>query len=325
MKYLFIVGLSVLVLLVLAFGAALAFGGPGQPPALASIGAPFKKVDFSSLPSLGTYRARDGATLGFRRYGPPAAIRGSVVLVHGSSASSASMHPLAQKLAAAGFEVLTLDIRGHGVSGTKGQIAYIGQLEDDLEDFVKSRTLARPATLVGLSAGGGFALRFAGSDRQDLFASYLLLSPYIRYDAPTQRPDAAEWARVGIPRFLALTLLERTGLRIFQTLPVIRFALSPEDQARLTPWYSYRLNRNFQPHDDYLADIRQSRRPMALVVGTADELFRPDQFEPLFRSAGKPIPVRQVPGVGHVTVILEPEAIQAALESLEGLQGVGGQ
>lgn len=321
MKFLLIAGLSVLAILVIAIGAALAFGGPGQPPTLASIGAPFKQVDFSNLPELHSYRARDGVLLGFRQYAPPAAVRGSAVLVHGSSASSASMHPLAQRLAAAGFEVFALDIRGHGASGTKGQIAYNGQLEDDLEDFVKSRTLAKPSTLVGLSAGGGFTLRFAGSTRQDLFSSYLLLSPYLRYDAPTFRQGGSEWARVGIPRFLVLSLLDGLGLKLFQDLPVTRFALSPEDQSRLTPWYSYRLNRNFGPHDDFRADIRQARLPMALVVGAADELFVPEQFGPVFEAAGKPIPVRVVPGVGHVTVILAPEAIQATLESLQGLQG----
>ena len=320
MKLLLIIGLSVLALLLLAFGAALAFGGPGQPSTMASIGDPFKTADFSSLPSLERYRARDGAQLGFRHYAPPGVIRGSAILIHGSSASSVSMHPLARGLAAAGFEVFTLDIRGHGDSGPKGQIAYIGQLEDDLEDFAKSRVLAQPSTLVGLSAGGGFALRFAGSARQDLFSSYLLLSPYLRYDAPTFRQGGPEWAQVGIPRFLALRLLDGVGLRIFQGLPVTRFALSPEDQARLTPWYGFRLNRNFQPHDDYQADIRQARRPMALVVGTADELFQADQFENVFRSAGKPIPVRLVPGVGHVTLILAPEAIQATVETLECLQ-----
>ena len=121
------------------------------------------------------FTARDGTKLAFRAY-PAAggAVKGSVVLLHGSSASSSSMHLMAKGIAAAGYAAYTLDIRGHGKSGTKGHIVYIGQLEDDLEDFVHSTKLAQPSTLAGFSSGGGFVLRFAGSPRQELFSNYLL-------------------------------------------------------------------------------------------------------------------------------------------------------
>src|SRR5207253_5450712 len=132
-----------------------------------------------------------GTKLAFRAY-PAAggAVKGSVVLLHGSSASSSSMHLMAKGFAAAGYAAYALDIRGHGKSGTKGHIAYIGQLEDDLEDFVHSTKLAQPSTLAGFSSGGGFVLRFAGSPRQELFSNYLLLSPWISQDAATLRPGS---------------------------------------------------------------------------------------------------------------------------------------
>src|SRR5207249_5267849 len=89
-----------------------------------------------------TLRLAMGTKLAFRAY-PAAggAVKGSVVLLHGSSASSSSMHLMGKGFAAAGYAAYTLDIRGHGKSGTKGHIAYIGQLEDDLEDFVHSTKL----------------------------------------------------------------------------------------------------------------------------------------------------------------------------------------
>ena len=37
----------------------------------------------------------------------------------------------------AGCETYAVDIRGHGGSGTRGDITYIGQLEDDLADLVR--------------------------------------------------------------------------------------------------------------------------------------------------------------------------------------------
>jgi non-heme chloroperoxidase len=51
-------------------------------------------------------------------------------------------------LSAAGFTTYALDIRGHGGSGDKGQIGYIGQLEDDLTDFMRAVSPSAPVTLL---------------------------------------------------------------------------------------------------------------------------------------------------------------------------------
>ena len=93
----------------------------------------FLKLDFSDLPALQHFVAKDGASLAYRLYSTSVTpANGSVVLVHGSSASSNSMHILAKAFAKAGYDAYALDVRGHGASGVKGQIGYIGQLEDDL-------------------------------------------------------------------------------------------------------------------------------------------------------------------------------------------------
>src|SRR6266480_1835131 len=146
MKRLLVTILIVVAVLVAALGLAIALGGPGKaPPPMSSINDPFKNVDFSDLPEATYVTARDGTKLAFRAYlAAGDAVKGSVVFVHGSSASSSSMHLMAKGFAAAGYAAYTLDIRGHGKSGTKGHIAYIGQLEDDLEDFVHSTKLAQP-------------------------------------------------------------------------------------------------------------------------------------------------------------------------------------
>jgi alpha-beta hydrolase superfamily lysophospholipase len=66
--------------------------------------------------------------------------------------------------------------------------AYFGQLEDDLEDLVavvRKTSPYQPLTLLGHSAGGGFALRIASSPIQNLFARTVLLAPYLGHDALT--------------------------------------------------------------------------------------------------------------------------------------------
>jgi non-heme chloroperoxidase len=243
-----------------------------------------------------------------------------VVLVHGSAGNSSSMHLLAKGFAGAGYAGFALDIRGHGASGSSGMIAYVGQLEDDLEAFMHRVAPPPPVTMVGFSAGGGFAIRFAGSDRQDLFHSYLLLSPFLGQDAPTLRPAGGGWVNVGIPRMLALTALNSLGIRWLNDLPVVRFALNEQARAVLTPAYSYALAANFHPQRDYQTNIRKIHRPCAVVAGIDDDVFYADKLEPTFRSLGKPWPVTLLPGIGHASLTMDPRGISAAVQAVQGLQ-----
>jgi len=90
-------------LLVAVFAGAIIFGGPRTLRTMASINDPFSSVDFSDLPSVARFSARDRTQLAYRHYPSTAATpaEGSVVLVHGSSATSSSMHPMAKTLSAA--------------------------------------------------------------------------------------------------------------------------------------------------------------------------------------------------------------------------------
>lgn len=316
MKSALIVVSSIVVLLVALAGAAIAFGGPREPPPMASINNPFRNVDYSDLPPASRYAARDGVRLVYRVYPASGAPVGSIVLVHGSSARGNSMHVMAKAFAAAGYVAYAPDIRGHGESGHNGFIDYVGQLEDDLEDFIRLVKPASPVTLAGFSAGGGFVLRFAADQRRKLFASYLLLSPFIGQDAPTNRPDSGGWVNIGLPRFIAVALLDGAGIRAFNELPVVKFALNEEAKKFLTPQYSLALAQNFRPARDYRATIRAADQPMRLVAGAQDEAFVTDRFAEVFKEAGRAIPVTLVRGIGHIPLTLDAAAVQAAVAAV---------
>src|SRR5260370_11567381 len=202
------------------------------PPELRSISAARGTVDMSTLPAIERFQARDGTALGFRHYaaiGP--STRRAAIVVHGSSGSSGNtIHALSWALAQHGVESYAMDIRGHGVSGTRGDIAYVGQLEDDLADFVaeiRKTNPVVPLTLIGHSAGGGFALRVAGSKIQSRFARTVLLAPHLRYNAPTHHPNSGGWANADTPRIIALMILRRFGIDCCDALPVVAFAVPP--------------------------------------------------------------------------------------------------
>ncbi len=314
--------LSVLVtvsLLLAVLGLTIAFGGPSELPPMASINDPFSHVDFSDLPEISSFPARDGTKLAFRAYPAVGPVKGSVVLVHGSSARSSSLHVMAKGFAAAGYAAYALDVRGHGTSGVKGRVAYVGQLEDDLTDFARSARLPKPSTLLGFSSGGGFVLRFAGGPQQSLFSNYLLLAPWISQDAATARPGYGGWASVGVPRIVAISILNGFGVHAFDDLPVTNFALSAETRKFLTPQYSFALAQNFRPQRDYQANIRAVRQPLRVIVGQDDEVFFADRFTGVFEAAGKRVPVTLLPGIDHIALSLDPVAIQAAIAAVESM------
>jgi pimeloyl-ACP methyl ester carboxylesterase len=283
---------------------------------LASVSEPFADVDFSDLPAVQTYTARDGAELGYRVY------RGGadqvVVLIHGSSDNGAGMHPMAKDLRDAGASVYVPVLRGHGVSGRVGDIDYSGQLEDDLADFVMLLRANYPKSslsLIGFSSGGGFVLRVLAGPDEKLFDRFILISPALPQNAPTFRPNAGGWVALAKPRIVALVLLNRLGIHGFDGLPIVAFATSP-NAPNLTSFYSFRLAVDFgAPRDDYLAGLARSTKPAALLVGGSDELFYPDQYAPLFKTVRPDLPVNIVPGVGHVGMTVTPEGIAAVRKS----------
>lgn len=299
--------------------AAVIWGGPSDIEPLESINAPFQGLDYSNLPPVQHFTARDGSPLAWRGYAASKLSAGAperrVVLVHGSSAQSKSMHVLAQALAAQGFSVASLDLRGHGDSGPHGQIGYIGQLEDDIEDFLQAVPHTGQQTLMGFSSGGGFVLRFAASGRQQLFDRYVLLSPFLHHAAPTNQPGNSQWVSVGLPRMVGLSLLNRAGITRWNHLPVLRFALNEQARRLLTPNYSYALATNFRPHDDYLSDIRNAHGTVCIVAGQDDELFHAERFAEVFKNAGKPVPVTLVPGVNHIGLTLDALAVRTVAQA----------
>jgi len=311
-------GLSLLGLAILVLAAMLATPLT-RLPELSSVSQAARAVDRSTMPDLERFSARDGTNLAYRHYparGP--ASDKIAILVHGSSGSSLAVHALADALAARGVETYAPDIRGHGGSGTRGDIGYLGQLENDLEDLVavvRKTAPSQPLTLLGHSAGGGFALRVASSPIQKLFARTVLLAPYLGYDAPTNRPGSGGWASPDIPRFLALATLHRLGIECCEALPTLAFAVPPNSERILAPTYSYRLMRNFATRG-YQADLAAATRPLALISGADDELMIADKYADAVHAVAPSVEVKLIDGVDHMGIVGNPRAVAAVADNV---------
>jgi alpha-beta hydrolase superfamily lysophospholipase len=288
-------------------------------PELTSVSQAARAVDRSTMPPLERYFARDGTELAYRHYPARGEAREKIaLLVHGSSGSSVAVHALADALAARGIETYAPDLRGHGGSGTRGDIAYVGQLENDLEDLValvRKNSPKWPLTLLGHSAGGGFALRVASSPIKELFARTVLLAPYLGYDAPTNRPNSGGWAAADIPRILGLLTLRKIGIDCCEALPTLAFAVPANSEKILASSYSYRLMRNFATRG-YRSDFAAVTRPLALIAGADDELMLPQKYADAVHAVAPSVEVKLIDGTGHMGIVSDPKAVSVVADDV---------
>jgi alpha-beta hydrolase superfamily lysophospholipase len=288
-------------------------------PELTSVSQAARAVDRSTMPLLERFSARDGTVLAYRHYPARGPASGRIaILVHGSSGSSPAVHALADALAARGVETYAPDIRGHGGSGMRGDVGFIGQLENDLEDLVAvvRKTSPRESlTLLGHSAGGGFALRLASSPIQNLFARTVLLAPYLGYDAPTNRPDSGGWASADIPRFLGLSVLRRLGIPCCESLPTLAFAVPANSERMLASTYSYRLMRNFATRG-YRDDFAATKNPVTLISGADDELMLADKYADAVHAIAPSVEVKLIDGIDHMGIVSDIRAVSAVADDV---------
>lgn len=264
--------------------------------------------DLPDMPPLQNIASRNGSPIWFHHLlgensGP------LVVVLHGSSAFGASYADLAINIEKMGAEVILPDLRGHGVQAERrGDVDYIGQFEDDLQDILDhARKPGQKVIYVGHSSGGGLVARFAGGPHGFGVDGAVLLAPYLHYTSPTMRPNSGGWAFPLIRRTIGLEMLNRIGIKMLNGLVTLQFT-TPDvpDDIPLTDAYSYRLNAGFSPRNDYGSDI--AALPEFLVVtGSMDEAFVSEAFEPLMAPLNPKGTYHVLPGVTHLQVYSEPE------------------
>jgi len=288
--------------------------------------------DFSSLrkapadippPSLQRYRARDGEELAYRLYESTA--ERILIFVHGSSYHGGGYHALAAALSLSGAAKVVLpNLRGHYQSGRhRGDVEYIGQLEDDMADLIgelRSQHRNGPITLGGHSSGGGFAIRFAGGPYGREVSSYLLLAPVIPTSKAPRQGTAGGWANLNFRRLYGLVALNAVGIHGFNGLPVIDF----NKPAKLwdgteTLSYSYRLNVSYHPRFRYQGDVEALTGSTLVLIGANDEAIDPDALHTIFTTSAPKAQFSVQPQLSHFGIFSDPatwDTIGAWLKAL---------
>jgi non-heme chloroperoxidase len=281
------------------------------------------REQIAELSPLEPFRARDGASLSFRRYA--AASNVYAILIHGSSAHSAYLHPFAKYLSGSGVaNVYAPDLRGHGPNPQRrGDIDHVGQLEEDIADLIGhiSAEAGEGARFIvgGHSSGGGLALRFGGSEYGRLASGILLLAPYLGHKAPMVKRNAGGWASPNIPRIVGLSVLNGFGITRYNGAKVLKFNL-PEKyhNGYETLEYSFRLMNGMHP-SDYRQSLRNTQAPVLILVGTGDEAFHAAEFEAGVLPYKPDARISYVKDGSHLGIIMsEPAMKEAARWIVEG-------
>ena len=300
---------------------------PPMPP-------PKDVFDFSSLrapaseippPSLRRYAARDGEQLAYRIYDSTA--DRILIFVHGSSYHGAGYHGLAAALSLGGVAKVVLpNLRGHYMSGRRrGDVEYIGQLEDDIADLIgdlRGQRLRGPITLGGHSSGGGFAIRFAGGSHAVLVSSYLLLAPAIPTSDAMRQGSGGGWASLNFRRLYGLIALNAIGIHGFDGLHVIEFNKPAKFwDGTETLSYSYRLNVSYHPRFRFKQDLH-ALGPTLVMIGANDEAIDPQALKAIFATAAPKTQFTTVPDTDHFGIFNTPalwEPIAAFLRAQSGV------
>ncbi len=228
---------------------------------------------------------RDGKYLFARQF--PEESNTTILLLHGVLSNSYMMNKTSGLLReATNSEIISLDFRGHGKSeGTPGDVDYIDQYADDLDDVISAIKKEKPngkIILAGHSMGGGIILRYAMKKDIQSIDGYLLFAPLLGQNSPTipQSPakgsstDEEPFMKIHLSRIIGLKMLNSIEEHQYDSLPVLFFNLPDEMPVKN---YSYRANESMSP-EDYKKGLEAVNKPLLVLVGSEDEAFVASEF-----------------------------------------------
>ena len=120
-----------------------------------------------------------------------------VILVPGIGDVRAEYRFLTPQLVAAGYRVVTMDLRGHGELSVGWADYATAAIGSDIVALLRELN-AGPAVVVGTSAGAG-AGAWAAAEAPELVSGLVLVGPFVRPMPPASALDSAvQWAVVNV-------------------------------------------------------------------------------------------------------------------------------
>ena len=245
--------------------------------------------------------------------------RPAIVFIHGAQHDHSVWVLQSRYLAHHGFDVLALDLPGHGRS-TGPALASIAAMSDWVAQCIRSAGIG-PAVLCGHSMGSLIALQCAAS-HPDLAAGIALVGAA----APMRVSDALlDAARTDEPRaFDMINVWSHAMINARPGCPGPGFSIFMQNRRLMERQAPGVLLTDFSAcnaYDQGLEAAREVRCPALLVLGGRDMMTPPRAAKALTaaladsaRTASCPPPeVVEVAGCGHALMAERPDAVLAAL------------
>jgi len=224
-----------------------------------------------------TAKSKDGLKLVGREWTPGGGPRGAVCLVHGIGEHTGRYSHVAAVFNQAGYAVLGLDLRGHGLSeGQRGFTPSYDAFLDDLDvalSETRSRFPSRPLFFYGHSLGGNLVLYHA-IRRKPALAGVVASSPQLRlaFKPPAWQTSLGRLLFNVWPAFSMTSGLEQAALS-HDPAVVRAYAEDPLVHNRLTP----RLGIGLIDVGLWLLDhATELTLPLLIYCGSQDRLVSAD-------------------------------------------------
>ena len=232
-----------------------------------------------------------------------------VVAVPGMGELRSSFRFLAADLAAAGFRVAAMDLRGHGDSDDGFDAFDDEAAAADVLALIDE--LGGPALLVGNSMGAGAAV-LAAAERPDAVAGLVLIAPFVRNPPGSALASAA----------LRLALLRPWGPAVWRAYHRSLYpGALPADFAEHRDAMSRSLARHWRSfqrttrtsHEPAERRIPAVRAPALVIMGTADRDWKDPAAEAAWVGEQLSAEVLLAEGSGHYPMVDAPDQVGPAV------------
>ena len=243
-----------------------------------------------------TLLMRDGCMIHYRQY-CAAAPKSVMLLLPGFGLTSEDYVSCCQHLVkSSAVAVYSPDLRGQGQShGAAGDVAYIGQLQDDLTDMIeaiKQRHPGLPLVLAAHSGSSSLAIGYLAARPDPMVVALYLLAPvffgHMEYDRKIQRayqfiyygryhrkPGAHPASQLKVNQQFRYSLLRHSLGNMFKHQQKITVLQVRRDAGQ--PWrsYSYRFLQIYRCRD-LTQSLERLTVPVWVMAGQEDEVMLPD-------------------------------------------------
>ena len=225
-----------------------------------------------------------GLNLFVRSWQPTDTARGVVVICHGFNSHSGYYVEAGEHLAAAGFAVYALDLRGRGRSD--GERYYVGSISEWTDDvgtvvtLAKTRHTGLPAFLLGHSAGGVISCLYTLEHQDELSG---LICESFAFQLPA--PDFALAALKGLSHLAPHAHVLRLKNEDFSRDPAVVAAMNADpliaDESQPT-----RTIAELARADERLKhEFPRITLPVLILHGTADKATKPSGSQTFYDAA----------------------------------------